>query len=179
MRTEAGEPCVVMRRIPTKKWHLKGFAHVHPMEKVARTMLSPDLMLGIASLETYHLEQEDIGKVIINVTGIKKGLVNGDIRFQMVELALTQEWVEYIMETCHTEEEGIARHTLEDLKRPGIMIAWNPDASFTSQIDGSHRLVRRWREGMKTMELAMVYLPFVLKHIARPDETDKFFTEVL
>jgi hypothetical protein len=60
-----------------------------------------------------------------------------------------------------------------DLDRPGVMVWFGPGR--TAQIDGSHRLVRSWREGRTTFDMALVDYKSVLPFTCRPGAEDQLF----
>lgn len=165
--------------IDTTPAHLEGFAHRHAMEFDRRTITSLGgtkfLFSGEQGMEMYELENPIFGKrpVIIDVTSIKKLLARRLVPYQMIRLDLTQEWADYIAETCNVEEAGIERHTVESVRRPGIILEWAH--GHTSTIDGSHRLVKSWRLGLKSFEMAMVMAPFIINHTCRPGAEENLF----
>ena len=170
-------PCVRIAKIPTTDKHRKSFGHKHDLETQHRKMIAPDILFSASTIETFHFDEEKIGKIIINVTGLKRGIFKGKIPFHMVEMDLTKEWIEYITNSCGVEEEGVKRLSLSDLERPGIILSWDPMNAHTTQIDGSHRMVRRWREGIKTMISAMVFSLDCVNHMARPGNEENLFRE--
>lgn len=106
----------------------------------------------------------------INVTGIRACLARRAVPFVMLKSKLNEEWYRYTLESCGCEEEHIARLTPSDLERPGIMINWSKEARHTTLIDGSHRLCRRWRDGLKTFEFAFVNREDVEMFITKVEE---------
>jgi hypothetical protein len=170
-------PCVSVWKRPSTEEDRKPFGHKHRLEKKYHKLLAPDILLSASTIESYHFEEEKLGKIIINVTGIKRAIFQGQLYFQMITMDLSEEWVEYITRTCGVEEEGIARLSISDLERPGIIMSWDPQNIHTSQIDGNHRLVRRWREGIKTMTSALVFSLDTVEYMARPGDEETFFRE--
>jgi hypothetical protein len=177
--TENGEPTMQVRSIKTRARHYKAFAHSHPLEfngivGVQHVEIGV-VVKGMESREIYKLDSPDLkGPVAVDVTGIKRALAARRLPLVIHEAQLNQEWVDYTLRSNGVEEEGIARLKPIDLRRPGILIHWGND--HTTLVDGAHRLVRRWREGMTTFEFA--YLRFekpMLDYVARPDEMFKFY----
>jgi hypothetical protein len=166
-------PALQLEWIKVLDRHRRVFTHRHPMEKNYLTGVRIDdkgrLWLdGVEIMEMYTLNNEHIASlpIQINVTRIKEGLASGAINFEMVRARHSQEWHDYILKTCGCDEEHIARITPKDLKRPAIMISWDPKMSMTSTIDGSHRICRHWREGHKFFEMAIVKAPDVRQFIS-------------
>lgn len=168
-------PSVHTRLITTEPAHLRGFAHQHRLEFNTEHIeqRGSDLYhVGMTGIETYELENKTLfGKkpIIVDVTSIKRLLANQMVPFQMIRLDLTQDWVDYISQSCNVEEAGIERHTMESCWRPGIIIQWTmgADNTYTSTIDGSHRLVKSWRLGLKHYEMAMVQSGSIINHVVK------------
>lgn len=171
-------PALPLHWIPKQKRHQRAFGYRHPMEQTFVTGLELDkrgvIVKGVEIMETYTLENVDLAPcpIRINVTRIKRGLHDSAIKYEMVRGTLSQDWHDYILKSCGCEEEHIARLTLEDLKRPAIMIAWDPQLHMTSTIDGSHRICRRWREGMSFFETAFVHYEDVKQHVTMEGRGD-------
>jgi hypothetical protein len=163
--------------IDTTEAHVAGFAHKHDMEIRSSGI---EHVAGTLWLAHTHLQREchtlktpDIGDFVFDVTSIKLVLSRRLVEFQMMRANLTQEWVDYTMKTYDCEEAGIARFAVADLDRPGIMVFFGPGRS--AQIDGNHRLVRSWREGRKTFDMAMVAIADIVPFVCRPGAEDKLF----
>ena len=159
-----------MKPIPTLeiKWidvlrrHVQAFGVPHALEGTAYLISE----LGIESSpieEIYTLTERSLGTVHINVTTIRRAFAKYSIPFRMLECTLNESWYRYTMESSGVEEDGITR--IIDLDIPGIMIAWDEDMSHTTIVDGNHRLCRRWRDGLKTFECAIVPRYLVEEHI--------------
>lgn len=156
--------------IDTTEDHVRGFAHVHPMERREQSIehVSGTTWLARQMLqrESYTLEAPDLGTLIFDVTSIKLVLARRLPPFRMVRAHLTQEWADYTCQTCGVEEAGIARHDLAALDRPGIMVWFGEGRS--AQIDGAHRLVRSFREGRPTYDMALVDSMSISPFMCRP-----------
>lgn len=148
-------PSAQVAEIPLTKRHLRCFAEPHPLEAVA-VLLRPDGVDVLQMQETYTLTEKVLGTVQINVTGIRACLAKCSIPFIMLRCHLNEEWYRYTLESCGCEEDHIARLQPADLERPGIMINWDSERHHTTLVDGGHRLCRRWRDGLKTFEIAYV-----------------------
>ncbi len=74
-------------------------------------------------------------------------------------ITMTIGMAEY--DLCIIEEPGVARLSAERIAEPGYGVLFE-EGSFTI-IDGHHRLVRRYREGRRTMDF-YVTTPGVWKH---------------
>jgi hypothetical protein len=166
--------------IDTSPAHLRGFAHKHVLEFNAEHVeLRGDELwhVGMTGMEIYELENKAVfgtRPVIVDVTSVKLLLAHCAVPYQMIRLELTQEWVDYIMQSCNCEEAGIERHTMESCLRPGILVQWimGPDSTHTSTIDGSHRLVKSWRLGLKHFEMAMVQSGYIIDHVVKKEHED-------
>ena len=151
--------------------HFRAFAFVHPLEGTAY-LLSSDGIVSSPIEETYTLTESGLGTVHINITGIKQGLASGVIPFSMYRAEATQEWHDYTVKSSGVEEEGIARLEPLDLERPAICVVWKQDFSHTTFVDGNHRICRRWREGRKTFDFAMVIYPDIIPFVRRASPRD-------
>jgi hypothetical protein len=176
-------PMVHTWTIDTAPAHLRGFAHQHVLEFNAEQIEQRGDELwhvGMTGIETYELENKTVfGRrpVVVDVTSIKRLLAHCAVPFQMIRLELTQQWVDYIMQSCGCEEAGIERHTMESCLRPGILVQWTmgPDSTYTSTIDGSHRLVKSWRLGLKHFEMAMVQSGYIIDHVVKRGHEETLF----
>lgn len=171
-------PALRLNWIRKQKRHQRAFGHRHPMEQKILTGLTMEktgvVAHGIEITENYTLLNLELCPVpmTINVTRIKEGIFNGAIKFQMARCTNTQAWHDYIFQSCGCEDEHVARLTLEDLKRPAIMIMWDDSMHMTSTIDGSHRICRRWREGFSFFEVAFVAYPDVRQFVTMQGRGD-------
>lgn len=171
-------PVLRIDKIETTFDHYAAFRKAHPLEGTA-FLIGGDEVIASPIEETYTLTAKSLGTVHINVTGIKEGLAMNRIPFKMYRCHLDQCWYEYTMETSGVEEAGIERLELgADLERPGIMIVWTPEFDHTTIVDGNHRLCRRWREGMRTFEFAMVILPDIQHFVREDSERDRFSVNI-
>jgi hypothetical protein len=171
-------PAMRVSEITVRARHYKAFTHDHPYEfdGVMGVQRIPEgvIVHGIESREVFMLDKSDIGPVHVDVTGLKRALATRLIPLVMYEAQLNQRFVDYTMKSNGCEEAGIARLLPRDLKRPGILIHWAGD--HTTFVDGAHRLVRRWREGMTTFQFARVeFSEDVLRYVARPGGEGKFY----
>jgi hypothetical protein len=148
-------PMVKVDEIPITDHHIACFAARHALE-VAVLLVSPKGVEALDINETYTLTERSLGTVQINVTGIRRRLATRAVPFIMLRCHLNEEWYRYTLVSCNCEEEHIARLTAADLERPGIMVNWDAARHHTTLVDGSHRLCRRWRDGLKTFEFAYV-----------------------
>lgn len=148
--------------IPTEQRHIDAFRHKHPMEQsfVTGMRLEKDGKLwldGVEVRETYTLETAWFPWPIrVDVTGLKRAIASQEIEFEVYQCQHSQEWHDYIAKTCGVEEPHVARLTTEQLERPAIMMMWDRHGTETSTVDGAHRIVRRWRDGLKTFEMVIV-----------------------
>ena len=158
--------------------HLAGFAHVHPMEhrsaSIDHVAGSTFLVTKMLTRETHTLDMPDIGTFVFDVTSIKLVLSRRLVQFDMARAQLTQEWVDYIFKAGGCEEAGIARFRAADLDRPGILVLFG-DSGRNATIDGNHRLVRSWRDGRKTFDIAIVQITDILPFVCRPGSEDILF----
>ena len=163
--------------IDTTDAHVNSFAHQHPLEKREQSVTHVTGTVWLArqhlQRESYTLTAPDLGTLIFDVTSIKIVLARRLPPFRMLRARLTQEWVDYTISTCGVEEAGVARHKVEDLDRPGIMV-WFGEGR-TAQIDGAHRLVRSWREGRETYEMALVDFMSISPFTCRPGGENGMF----
>ncbi len=172
------QPKLPLEWISTEPRHIEAFGHKHPLEASVITGITLEddgfHVHSVERYETYTLESELIAPfpLRINITQLKASIFAGKTKFDMVRCTNSQEWHDYIFESCGCEEEHIGCLTLEDLKRPAIMIYWDPQLHMTSTVDGAHRICRRWREGIKDFEVAFVSLPEAAKFIQPMEKKD-------
>jgi hypothetical protein len=163
-------PSVQVAEIPVTSRHLAAFGATHALEAVV-LLVSPNRGIDALQIqETYVLTEQSLGTVNINVTGIRARLAARAIPFAMLRCQLTEEWYRYTYDSCGCEEDHIARLTPSDLERPGIMINWDSERHHTTLVDGSHRLCRRWRDGLKTFEFAYVNREHVEEFVKKVKE---------
>jgi hypothetical protein len=167
-------PKAFTRIIDTTEAHLAGFAHKHALEHRSASIEHAGgtnwLLRTMLTRETHSLETQDMGAFVFDVTSIKLVLARRIVDYQMLRIDLNDEWVEYTYRTGGCEEAGIERLQLADLDRPGIMVLFGPGR--TAMIDGNHRLVRSWREGRATYEMALVPIKEIAFFVCRPGAED-------
>jgi hypothetical protein len=170
-------PQMKCRMIPTLERHYEAFGYKHPLEMSvvlgAEAVESGLLVHGIEMREIFRMDH-GMGKMSVDVTGLKRALNRRAIPLVMQEATLNKRFVEYTVQSNGCEEEGIARLKPADLERPGILMAYK--GAVNVFVDGAHRMVRRWREGMTTFEFAFV--PFnedTLRYVSRPEDEGKFY----
>lgn len=144
--------------IPTLERHYQQFAFKHPLEHDSET-ISEDgkFKTRLMRREVFTVEKYELfgGEISIDVTGIKRALVARKLPMRMYRAELNASWVEYVRQYGGCEEDHIAALKAADLRRPGIIVLWVA-SSNTTLIDGNHRIVRRWREGLTTFDMAAV-----------------------
>jgi hypothetical protein len=161
-------------QIPTAERHFKQFAFKHSLEIDIDT-ISDDgkFQTTFRRREIYTVDKKELfgGDISIDVTGIKRALVARQLPFRMFQASLNEGWVNHVLNYGGCEEDHIVRLTPADLRRPGILVLWTGDGSNTTLIDGNHRLVRRWREGLTTFDFAVVSGPTIVREgfVAEPD----------
>lgn len=155
--------------VDTTEQHIASFARKRPMENVTERLL---FQSGNTSLISRHSEREvfsydspRLGPFAVDVTGLKEGIAKRAVPFNMYRMTLSEEWVTKTIEHNGCDEAHISRIDPGDLEYPGIALMLAPDGDVV-MIDGNHRLVRRWREGMTTFFFAMVTLPDALPYLA-------------
>lgn len=169
-------PSLQINMIPTEERHYAGFAFKHPMEETLAASIGlsnrGELILStLERRESFTLVNPDIFPegVRIDVTGVKKMLASRYKNFRMVRATVNEGWCKYILENNGVEEQRVASLTPEDLERPGIMIVWTDDMIHTTIIDGSHRLVRRFRDGNNTFEMAILMGRSIIQFLKSPE----------
>jgi hypothetical protein len=80
----------------------------------------------------------------------------GPSQFAKVSMDLTQETYDLCMNHRGIEEEKVNRLRARDLRQPGYGVLFEDDGSFTL-IDGHHRLVKRWRIGLRSIGLYVCF----------------------
>ncbi len=128
---------------------------------------------GISVREYYHLNIPEIGELFFDVRGIKDAIAADKIRCVVMKAQLTERWVELIRTQNDVEEVRVAKLTPADLRRPGVAVGW-PNGAITL-IDGSHRLVKRFRLGLSTFRYVVVDITDLEPFTCLPGEEAKFF----
>lgn len=124
--------------------------------------------------EIFDFHSEEMGALSFDVRGIRDGIYCGMLENMFVELELNAEYVQAVYAANGVEETQIKDLTAKDLARPGIGVMIKNGNLIL--IDGNHRLVARWRKGLKTFRLFIV--PFsrnLMPYVAKPENRAKFF----
>jgi hypothetical protein len=164
--------------VPTLPSDLASFRYMHPRDKRKETKIADVgdgqyLVEVRGTFEIFRFSTPELGEVVFDVRGIKDALAAGKLQFAMYELELEAGMIEHVRTNNGTEAWRIAELTAADLERPGIMALW-PDG-YTCCIDGNHRMVRRWDDGLRTFRFAMIVLHTTIQpYICRPGEEDQF-----
>jgi hypothetical protein len=87
-----------------------------------------------------------------NVRAIKDAIVANEIAFKMFRATITEKWQSLILRHGGVEEERIP--LVRSLNRPGLMVLWADGNSLL--IDGNHRLIARWRHGLRFFRYAAI-----------------------
>lgn len=167
-------PALPIEWIQTEDRHRAAFARRHPLE--AKIPIGIGIRGGELALESlerreiYTLSNEDLSPlpVSVDVTNIRRAMSRGAVPYKMILCHHSQAWHDYVLQSCGVEEKHLSRLTREDLERPAILMNWHA-MWVTSTIDGAHRIVRRWRDGLRTFEMAVVRYEHVIEFVWEGD----------
>jgi hypothetical protein len=88
-------------------------------------------------------------------TGIERCFSVDHMRFEIMRfqlkpwgIVLSDQFVNGILKHGGVDEEGLARHSDEKLKEPGIVLEWSHGTHVVA--DGNHRMVKAYRRGWPT-----------------------------
>jgi len=163
--------------VPTRDSDIAAFKYEHPMDLEAMRLLGR-MPSGQFLVENHHRFeifsfQSPDGEGVFDVRGIKAALATGKLEFQMYQMDLDLDLVEHARNNHGVEPQRVAALTTADLERPAIGVLF-PDG-HTVFIDGNHRMVRRWDDGLRTMRFAMVALSLeLLPYMCDPGKEEKF-----
>lgn len=166
----------MVKVVQTLETDREAFAWRHPFidQAPTLTLLSDDLVQQYERREVFAFESPDTGSLIFDVRSIKNAMVEGKLKFTMVEVELTADWVEHIRTNGGVEAEHMARLTAKDLRRPGVAIWWG-HTGYTTLIDGNNRVVRRWDDGRRTFRCARIEDIGVFRYVCREGEEEQLF----
>ena len=161
-----------------------GLAWVAPPEKVGGETTRIHLSDGNIVVRTEERREifcftTEGETVLFDVRGIKDAVLAGWLQYSVHQIDLNEKLVADRLARGGVEEPHVARIKGEQLNRPGVMI-WFPEFPDVHHvlIDGNHRVVARWRAGLKTFKFVMVsYQPKLMPYIALPGEEAKFFPD--
>lgn len=105
--------------------------------------------------EVFELHHTEYGHIIFHIRFIKDAIVANTIPYRVYTATLTQEWYDHIYKNNNAEEPRIAHLSARELRVPPIATL---DGSGCNFIDGTHRICRRWRDGLPT--LRFILIPF-------------------
>lgn len=125
--------------------------------------------------EVFDLQHSDFGPLRFFIREIRHAIASWRIPFATYSTTLTADWYESLMKNNGIEEEGVARLTPADLRRPTIWVySVGPSGPGVNVIDGAHRLVRRWREGLPSCRFILTNISDLLDHGLMVQGHDKF-----
>lgn len=106
--------------------------------------------------EVFDLHHTEYGPLRFFVSQIKAALVANVLDHAVYQTTLTHDWYSAILANNGIEEPRVSSMTPRDLRvLPIAAITRTNDVNF---IDGSHRLVYRWRAGVPTFRFIAVHI---------------------
>lgn len=99
----------------------------------------------------------DLGTLRFFVRQLKDAIVADTIPYEVFRTKLTPEWYETIATRSGIEESHLASITAKQLQVPPIGVIFPADQSLRS-VDGSHRIVKRWRYGNPFLRFIALHL---------------------
>jgi hypothetical protein len=133
----------------------KAFAAIEGREIISEEKISDELFLRKTFVTSEIFDFYYASKNVtyrFNVRDIKDAIVAEKIAFRMFKATLTEKWQSLILRHGGVEEERIP--LVRNVNRPGIVVLW-PDGN-SLLIDGNHRLIARWRRGLRSFRYAAV-----------------------
>lgn len=119
---------------------------------------TPDgiIQTQLVHAEVFDLEHCDFGPLRFFISDIKEAILSEALDHTVFQATLTEDWYAHILRNNGIEEPRISAMTPRDLRPlPIAVMTGLSDANF---IDGSHRLVYRWRVGVPTFRFIMVHI---------------------
>lgn len=119
------------------------------------------LVQAAVKSEIYCVQDADLGPLIYFVRQIKDAIVQDRIKYRVGRTKLNEEWYNMVL-----TKNGVEEDHLKDI--PNRLLAVPPIGVMCLNnglqiIDGSHRIVKRWRYGNPYMRFIMVHFADVLR----------------
>jgi|GEM_PF-5376395 hypothetical protein len=133
----------------------KALASIESREVLSEEKVADGLFLRTTHVveETFDFYYEDQNVTYrFNVRAIKNAIVDQKIPFAMFRATITEKWYGLICKHGGIEEERVAK--VSDVNRPGLVVIWPEENSLI--IDGNHRLVARYRRGLRFFRYAAI-----------------------
>lgn len=138
------------------------FARPHPLESRTPTPL------GILCRdECYMFRDRELGDMVFNIRAIKDAILSGQLRtWTVYEIPLTEGFHNHLMKDgVETSEEHIYNLPAAQLDVPALAVDWNDGSHNMTVIDGNHRLIRRFRNGLPTCRIILVPMQFLRRYV--------------
>jgi hypothetical protein len=99
--------------------------------------------------------QHDEG--VWNISAIREGINTEPDTFKTIEIPLDRKFIDYCKRSIGVSVKRARELTLDQREDPGIIITRERgDELHVFMIDGHHRAVRRWRDGLHEMKVFIV-----------------------
>lgn len=140
-------------------------------------MITPEILQQSQRLEIFTFSAPETGDIVFNVRGIKDALADRKLPFAIYEVDLTEDWINHIENNNGVEQEKIAKVDDTRINDPGILLLW-PWGDSTV-IDGNHRMVARWRRGLRIFRFACIHVALpLLPFMCKPGDEEQFLPDI-
>lgn len=149
-------------KVPLTASDAIALARPHPLESRTPTPL------GILRRdECYMFRDRVLGDMIFNIRAIKDAILAGTLRtWAVYEIPLTEGFHEHLMKDgVETSEDHIYNLPTAQLNVPALGVDWNDGSQGMTVIDGNHRLIRRFRDGLPTGRIILTPMQFLRRYV--------------
>jgi hypothetical protein len=115
---------------------------------------------------------------VFDVTSLRNAIHNGTVRSTIINMPVDQEVYDYLMKKRGVEEDRVKALEPIDLADPAIcLLMFRPDIEewVPLTIDGSHRIARRYLEGVPYCQAYLVEPPHYKDYMAVEGTEAVFF----
>lgn len=161
-------PSATVREVPVTQADRDAMLHKHPVETgLVEIMRTPGVIVGRKVYEVFHHEIDGVVK-IYDIREIKNAIHADQVPVICMRVTLNDAYVNHLYTYGGCEQDHVNRITAEDIKRPGIGFVYPEGLQI---VDGSHRIVARWRRFGKKHARLLV-LPGAIDHMFLIDPSE-------
>lgn len=119
--------------------------------------------------EAFYFRDKLLGDMMFNIRTMKDAILAGKLPYGVFEYELTKGFYEHLLKDgVQTDPDHIHVLDGEKLEVPAIAIDWcdTEGASNITVIDGNHRLIKRYLQGLPTGRFILVPFPYCRDHVS-------------
>ena len=139
-------------------------------ELVAQTNVAPGIDMQVHEVRVeiwrYNGDATFPPGTVFDVRGIKDDIAKGRIPCSAIRIDMTESWVTHIGTNGGIDESRVSSLEPHMLGRIAVGIMM-PSKSLMI-VDGNHRIVRRWRDGLRDVRIAVVEWRSCMRHVLPP-----------